>query len=219
MGRQERTPGNRCSFCGRDQGPAVVMARADDPRGVARICHACVHSSLAALKAAGRPIHVDCMELHCSFCGRHQAASRPVQPGRSAQVCIYCLEQARNRLEVRSRQEADSSDQRRAWHEVLRAMSRLVEQGRAAEYAARLGFAGTRSSGEVTAEVAHAVRRLRGWTGLDREEFASVVRRETGKGEPTADQLAAWEAGWECLPMDLLLELACVATAHSRAGT
>jgi len=98
-------------------------------------------------------------------------------------------------------------------------MSRLVEQGRAAEYAARLGFAGTQSCGEVIAEVAHAVRRLRGWTGLDREEFASVVRRETGKGEPTADQLAAWEAGWECLPMDILLELACVATAHSRAGT
>src|SRR5262249_61020982 len=109
---------------------------------------ACVRSSLTALKAAGRPIHVDCMELHCSFCGRHQAASRPVQPGRSAQVCIYCLEQARNRLEVRSRQEADSSDQRRAWHEVLRAMSRLVEEGRERGEATRLCVAGTRGNVE-----------------------------------------------------------------------
>jgi len=96
-------------------------------------------------------------------------------------------------------------------------MSSLMEQGRVAEYAARLGFQSSLNSGEVLTEVAHAVRRLRGQTGLDREDFASMVRQQTGSREPTADQLVAWEAGWECLPIDLMLELACVATAYSRA--
>lgn len=207
---------DRCSFCGNDPGHAAVMARADHLGGVVCICHACAARFLAELKGPAQPFPVEFTELHCSFCGRHQAASRPLQRGPNVQICIYCLERARDRLEGRSRPEAESSGQSRPWRDVLGEMSSLMEQGRVAEYAARLGFQGSLNSGEVLAEVAHAVRRLRGRTGLAREDFASMVRQQTGSSEPTADQLAAWEAGWECLPIDLMLELACVAKAYSR---
>src|SRR5215472_13318492 len=130
----------------------------------------------------------------------------------SAPSCSAMMARARGHFRF-----ARSGDQRPPWRDVLAEMSRLVERGRAAEYAARLGFRDTQSSREVTGEVAHAVRRLRGRTGLDQEDFASVVRHETRKREPTADQPAAREAGWESLPMDLLLELACAATTYSRA--
>ena len=194
-----------------------MMARADHVGGVVCICHVCAARFLTALKGPAHPVPVECLELHCSFCGRHQAASRPLQQGPNVRICIYCLERARDRLEDRSPPEAEYRDQSRPWRDVLDEMSSLMEQGRVAEYVARLGFQGSLNSGEVLTEVAHAVRRLRGQTGLDREDFASMVRQQTGSREPTADQLVAWEAGWECLPIDLMLELACVATAYSRA--
>lgn len=194
-----------------------MMAREDHPGGVVCICDACAGTFLAALKAPAQPVQRECMELHCSFCGRHQAASRPLQQGPNVRICIHCLERARDGRKGRSRPEQEFSDQCRHWRDVLGEMSSLMEQGRVAEYAARLGFAGNVNSGEVLVEVARAVRRLRRRTGLDREDFASMVRQETGSSEPTADQLVAWEAGWECLPIDLMLELACVATAYSRA--
>jgi hypothetical protein len=194
-----------------------LMACADHPGGVVCICDACASAFLAALKAPDQPVPMECMELHCSFCRRHQAASRPLQKGPNVRICIYCLERARDRLEGRRRPAAVSSDQSRPWRDVLGEMTSLMEQGRVAEYAARLGLAGSFNSREALPEAAHAVRRLRGRTGLDREEFASMVRQETGGCEPTADQLVAWEAGWERLPIDLMLELACVATAYSRA--
>jgi len=217
MGLRGTNHRDRCSFCGNDRGRAAVMARADHLGGMACICHACAAKFLAALKGRGQPVPVECMELHCSFCGRHQAASRPLQQGPDVRICIYCLERARDRLEDRSPPEAESSDQSRPWRDVLAEMSSLMEQGRVGEYAARLGFQESLNSGEVLTEVAHAVRRLRGRTGLNPEDFASMVRQQTGSSEPTADQLVAWEAGWECLPIDLMLELACVATAYSRA--
>ena len=87
------------------------------------------------------------------------------------------------------------------------------------EFAARLGFTRCELDDDVRPRVADAVRQFRGLTGLGWQDFASMVRRETGDREPTADQLVAWETGWESPPMDVMLKLACVATAHSRART
>ena len=142
-----------------------------------------------------------------------------MREGLDARICLYCLLQARDRLDGRSQPRTQQEDEQRPWRDVLGEMSTLMEQGRVAEFAAGLGFPTVDLGNDVRATVGDAVRQLRGRTGLGWHDFASLVRHETGDREPTADQLVAWETGWESPPMDIVLLLACVATAYSRERT
>jgi hypothetical protein len=210
---------HRCSFCGKPQDQAATLICPDGVCGAVYICDGCVVTVMAALTAPGRPIPSERGDVCCSYCGRHQAATRPVHEGPDARICIYCLSRCRELLVGDSRPTVQSTGQTRPWRHVLREMSRLVEEGRVVEFAARLGFTRCELDDDVRPRVADAVRQFRGLTGLGWQDFASMVRRETGDREPTADQLVAWETGWESPPMDVMLKLACVATAHSRART
>ncbi len=142
-----------------------------------------------------------------------------MREGPDARICLYCLLRARDRLEGRGLLRTQLEDERRPWRNVLGEMSTLMQQGRVAEFAAGLGFPSVDLGNDVHATVGDAVRQLRGRTGLGWRDFASLVRSETGDQEPTADQLVAWETGWESPPMDIVLSLACVATAYGRERT
>ena len=210
---------HRCAFCGQHRAEAATVVCMDRTACAIRLCDGCITTSLAALLALGRDVPAERVDVCCSVCGRHQAGSRPMREGPHARICLYCLLQARDRPDGRSQPRTQPGDDRRPWRDVLGEMSTMMAQGRVAEFAAGLGFPSVDLGNDVRATVGDAVRQLRGRTGLGWRDFASLVRSETGDREPTADQLVAWETGWESPPMDIVLLLACVATAYNRERT